>query len=88
MVNDKSLSQRALATRLKNDGTVVMHQSTVCRRLNETGVKAYVCTKKQFISPKNKGKRLQFAKAHINKELTFWQDVLFTDEPSVYSDGI
>ena len=53
---------------------------TVCRRWNEAGLKNYLCLRKPLISNKNKKKRLKFAKKHINKPDTFWNNVIWSDE--------
>ena len=53
---------------------------TVCRRWNEAGLKNCLCLRKPLISNKNKKKRLKFAKKHINKSDTFWNNVIWSDE--------
>lgn len=87
MVNNTFLSQRALAKSLQNSENIKISQPTIYRRLKESGIKAYVCTKKHFISSQNKVKRINFAKQYIDKPLAFWRNVLFTDESSVSLDG-
>jgi hypothetical protein len=36
--------------------------------------------KKTFINERNRKKRLEFARAYVNKPIDFWKTVLFTDE--------
>jgi hypothetical protein len=36
--------------------------------------------KKPFINERNRRKRLEFARAYVNKPIDFWKTVLFTDE--------
>lgn len=53
---------------------------TVRRRLKEAGLKSYVARRKPHISKVNKKKRLAFAKKYINKPLSFWKQVIWSDE--------
>lgn len=53
---------------------------TVRRRLNEEGLKNCVARRKPHISKVNKKKRLDFAKKYINKPLSFWKRVIWSDE--------
>lgn len=53
---------------------------TVRRRLNEEGLKNCVARRKPHISKMNKKKRLDFAKKYINKPLSFWKRVIWSDE--------
>lgn len=53
---------------------------TIRRRLAERDLKSYFAKKRPMISARNKKKRLQFAKDHVNKPLEFWKRVIWSDE--------
>lgn len=57
-------------------------ERTVRRRLKEANINTYVARPIPFISPKNKIKRLEFAKKYVGRPSSFWQSVLWTDESS------
>jgi len=48
----------------------------------EANMKTYIAKHMPFITPKNKLKRLEFAKRYISKPASFWRNVLWTDESS------
>lgn len=53
---------------------------TVRRVLREHNFNGRVARKKPFISQKNLKSRLKFAKEHVNRQPSFWNDVIFADE--------
>lgn len=63
---------------------------TVRRVAHRNNLRGRVARKKPFISKVNMKKRLEFAKAYVNKPKEFWNNVLFTDETKINlfgSDG-
>ena len=66
-----------IAQNLKLDLSV----STVKSRLRENKLFGRVARKKPLVSKRNLVSRLKFAKQHVHKDLSFWQNVLWTDEP-------
>lgn len=82
---DKSASSVVKALNLK------VSSRTVQRRACAGGLRSYRAAKKPFISRKNRLKRLQFARDHINWSMKRWKTVLFSDESKFnlkYSDGM
>ena len=70
-----------IAQNLKLDLSV----STVKSRLRENKlfgrvINYFEARKKPLISKRNLVSRLKFAKQHVHKDLSFWQNVLWTDE--------
>ena len=65
-----------IAQNLKLDLSV----STVKSRLIENKLFGRVARKKPLVSKRNLVSRLKFAKQHVHKDLSFWQNVLWTDE--------
>lgn len=53
---------------------------TIRRRLNESGLKSSLASKRPFISKRNKLKRLEFAKKYAGMSVAFWKRVLWSDE--------
>lgn len=54
---------------------------TVPNIIHRHGLKGYFAVKKPFISKKNRLKRLEFARLHVNKPDSFWRTILWSDEP-------
>ena len=65
-----------IAQHLKLDLSV----STVKSRLHENKLFGRVARKKPLVSKRNLVSRLKFAKQHVHKNLSFWQNVLWTDK--------
>ena len=66
----------SINTKFKLDLSV----STVKSRLRENKLFGRVARKKPLVSKRNLVSRLKFAKQHVHKDLSFWQNVLWTDE--------
>lgn len=63
---------------------------TVRNRIHAAGLNACRARCKPMISSKNRQARLEFARNHIDKPLSFWEKVLWTDETKInmfQSDG-
>lgn len=63
---------------------------TIRRRLNEANLYGRVARKKPLVNKRNRERRLQFAKDHINWSTQEWKRILFTDETKINrlgSDG-
>lgn len=73
-------SRVGTAKNFKNDLNLNISTSTIKRRLNEKGFYSFFSVKKPFVSEKNKHARLLFAKEHVNKPVSFWRKVLWSDE--------
>lgn len=74
------MSARQLVEHIATQYNKTVTPQTVRNRLHEAGYKGRVVRKKPFINEKNRKKRLQFARDHVNKPLSFWKNVLFSDE--------
>ncbi|CAK9801095.1 Transposable element Tc1 transposase [Anthophora plagiata] len=60
-------------------GKVVCAQ-TVRNGLHNVGLCGRTARKRPFINERNRLKRLEFAKAYVDKPLEFWKHVIFSDE--------
>jgi transposase len=55
----------------------------VRRILQKNGLNGRVCSRKPLLRPANKVKRMRFARKHVNKPVSFWRRVLFSDEKKI-----
>lgn len=69
-----------IAKNISNLSGVSVSSSTVRRTLHDNGMYGRVPRKKPFISKKNKRLRLEYANKHQNESISFWNNVLFSDE--------
>ena len=63
---------------------------TIRRILRKNNLHGRTARNKPFISQRNRRVRLEFAREHINKDLNFWNSVIFADETKINlfgSDG-
>jgi hypothetical protein len=56
--------------------------STIRRRAHEIGYNSRIAVKKPFINDKNKQKRLDFARQHLEWTIADWSKVIWSDESS------
>jgi len=77
---DRFKTAPKLAKEMAESTGIKVSNKTIQRRLNKFGLKGCVAKKKPFISIKNKKKRLQFAKKHIDWTVKDWKQVLWSDE--------
>lgn len=68
------------ATNIQKDMKIPIHPRTVSRCLNENGQLSFYTTAKPYIRPKNRKKRVSWAKAHRHWKKVQWRKVLFSDE--------
>lgn len=73
---DPSKSTRVIAEELNLNVTM----RTINNRIHEFGIRSYFKIKKPLLRKQNVKKRLQFAKKYVNKPLSFWKTILWTDE--------
>ena len=72
-----------IAQNLKLDLSV----STVKSPLRENKLFGRIARKKPLVSKRNLVSRLKFAKQHVHKDLSFWQNVLWTDDSKLNRFG-
>ncbi|CAJ0951707.1 unnamed protein product [Ranitomeya imitator] len=72
-------ASRELQHQLAADG-VTVHRSTIQRTLRKEKLYGRVMRKKPFLQARHKQSRLTYAKAHLEKPISFWKKVLGTDE--------
>lgn len=72
---------------MKNSNDVEISTSTIRRRLRESGLRGCVALKKPLVSKRNIAKRILFAKEHLAKPMSFWKNVLWTDESKYNRTG-
>lgn len=79
-LQNRKVSAAKIAAEVKAVTRTDVCPQTVRNRLHETGLHGRVPRKKPLISKRNKVKRLNFAKEHINKSPEFWRSILWSDE--------
>lgn len=82
-----ALTPKSLELEMKSLQKSSVSERTIRRRLKEYNFGTYTVRKIPFISPKNKLKRFKFAREYVNKPLSFWNKVLWTDESSFEFHG-
>ena len=56
-------------------------ETTIRRRIKESGeFDFYRTVKKPYVNAKNRRRRVQFAKEHVDKPASWWRKVIWTDE--------
>jgi hypothetical protein len=72
-------SARKLAEDLATATGKHVSLQTIRIRFHESGYKGRAAKKNSFINERNRRKRLEFARAYMNKPIDFWKTVLFSD---------
>ena len=92
MIIRKSVANPLLtAPEIREQVATEVSVRTVQRQLAEKGLNGRIAAKKPFVSNKNKTKRIQFAREHVQWSVSDWEKVLFSDESKfnlLNSDGI
>lgn len=53
---------------------------TISRRLNEAGLRGCVARRTPLLTTRHKKARLEFAKQYVDEPITFWNNILWSDE--------
>lgn len=78
--SDPCLSAPRLSHMLENYCGKTVSAETIRRIIRKNGYNGRKYLSKQIVNEINRKKRLDFALEHINKPVSYWRDVLFTDE--------
>lgn len=78
--NNPFITAQELKNVMNESHQINISRDTITRRLRDAGIRSRVARKKPLISEINRLKRLKFAKDHIHKPLSFWKNVLWSDE--------
>lgn len=77
---DPRKSAPSLAAEMAQEHDKKVHPETIRRAIRENGYNGRVARKKPFISEINKQKRKKFAKEYLQKDFSYWKNVIFVDE--------
>ena len=77
----------AVPREAKTEISLDVSLSTIKRRAREYGLRSYRCTKKPYVSEKNRKARLQFARSHLNWTPQQWKNILWSDESKFNLQG-
>ena len=87
MKENRRSSAKTLAKQWSASISKTVTERTTRRRLKSSGYNGRQARKKPFISTKNQKKRIQWAKEMVKKTMTFWKQVVFTDESKIKISG-
>lgn len=79
-VKDRFLSSPEISTQFCESSGIQVSKWTVCRRLDEAGLRSRRPAKKPLLTQKMRNARLQWAKARSYWSKRHWGDVIFSDE--------
>lgn len=81
-----NLTANKIIAKLKDeikDGTPIPSKRTVCRFLQVNGYIIRVLKRKTMLRPQNVQKRLEWAKKHVNKDASYWDRIIWSDETTI-----
>lgn len=76
---------RMFATEITNVICPEVRPQTTRNHLHKSGLKSRIARRKPDLLARHKRDRLKFARTHINKPLSFWEKVMWTDESKIVS---
>lgn len=74
------ISAPKIANELQRELSISVSDETIRNVLRKNGYHGRVPRRKPLISEKNRIKRIQFAREHKDKDNSYWNQVMFTDE--------
>lgn len=74
------ISAPKIANEIQRELSISVCDETIRNVLRKNGYHGRVPRRKPLISERNRIKRIQFARDHKNKDNSFWDQVMFTDE--------
>lgn len=77
---DPFMSSKQINEAVSNTLRNKLSDRTIRRRLGEVGLRGCIAQKKPHVSLTNKARRIKFAKEHLQKPLSFWKKMLWSDE--------
>lgn len=80
IVRQTKVNSNISSSEIKDQLNLNVSTKTIRRRLHEKGLSSRVSIKKPMITLKNKKKRLEFAKKYVDKPISFWKTVVWSDE--------
>lgn len=68
---NRRISANMVKAEIEKELGIVLHPNTIQNRAHEAGLFGRVARKKPFVSKRNRGKRVQYAKEMLNKPIGF-----------------
>lgn len=78
--SDPFLTAPRIREQIQEQLGINISTSTIKNRLRENNLFGRIARRKPHVSQKNRIIRVNFAKVHLEKPLSYWNNVLFTDE--------
>lgn len=84
---DPFKSSREIMEEINEECGTNVSRKLVARRLIEASLFGRISRKKPLLSKRNISQRLSFARAHRDKDLSFWKNILWSDETKINKIG-
>lgn len=78
--NNPFFNSNDIRKKMREDLNVEISSSSIRRRLIQNNLKGRIARQKPLISNRNLKRRINFSKEHVNKPLSFWKKILWSDE--------
>ncbi len=76
-------SSLQLSKEVESQTGVTISRDTIRRTLQRNGMHGYRPRKKPLLKPRHKKARLEFARAHADKDEDYWDSILWSDETKI-----
>ena len=79
-LTDRRKSSTSVKAELQTELNITISETTIRRRAHEIGLYGRIARKKPYLNKANRGKRLEYARTYREKPLSFWNNVIWSDE--------
>ncbi len=80
---NRHASSLQLSKEVESQTGVTISRDTIRRTLQRNGMHGCRPRKKPFLKPRHKKARLEFARAHADKDEDYWDSILWSDETKI-----
>ncbi len=80
---NRHASSLQLSKEVESQTGVTISRDTIWRTLQRNGMHGCCPRKKPLLKPRHKKARLEFARAHADKDEDYWDSILWSDETKI-----
>ncbi len=80
---NRHASSMQLSKEVESQTGVTISRDTIRRTLQRNGMHGCRPRKKALLKPRHKKARLEFARAHADKDEDYWESILWSDETKI-----